>query len=160
MLLSSYPEFIEVDGQQFKIGKSQAYLSKTLKDIFQNFYIEIQNHYIDEELYVMPILVKLANETNTPIIAANDAHMIDNSEDSIEARRIIRFNYFEKPQITTKADRELFLKSEDELFKCLSDAVGENYAKIAINNLSILNECKCEFPNETHYPKTNTENKY
>lgn len=128
-----------------------------LKDIFKNFYIEIQNHYIDEELYVMPLLVKLAKETGTPIIAANDAHMIDNTPDSIEARRIIRFNYFEKPQITTDPDKEMYLKNEEEMIKCLSDAVGLENAKEAINNLSILNECKVVFPKETHYPKTNSE---
>lgn len=128
-----------------------------LKSIFKNFYIEIQNHYIDEELYVMPLLVKLAKETNTPIIAANDAHMIDNSDDSIEARRVIRFNYFEKPQVVTDADKEMYLKSEEELYKCISDAVGSDFAKEAIENLSILDECKVVFPNETHYPKTNSE---
>jgi len=128
-----------------------------LKGIFKNLFIEIQNHYIDEELYVMPILVKLAKETNTPLIAANDAHLIDNSFESIEARRVIRFNYFAKPQITTDADKEMYLKTEEELTKCLSDAVGINATKEAIENLKILDDCKVIFPKEPHYPKTNSE---
>ena len=56
-----------------------------LKHIFPCFYIELQYHGLDEEAYVMPLLLRLADETDTPIIAANDAHILDPSEASVEA---------------------------------------------------------------------------
>lgn len=123
-----------------------------LKSIFPYFYIEVQNHGLDQEEYVMPILVKLANETNTKIIAANDAHMKDNSKESIEARRIVRYNYFERAQEVSDEDKELYIKSEDELFLALKKVIGDNNAREAIKNTDILNECNVIFPEEKHYP--------
>ena len=45
------------------------------KSIFPNFYLEIQYHGLETEKYVMPLLVKISNETGIPLIAANDAHI-------------------------------------------------------------------------------------
>lgn len=122
------------------------------KSIFPSFFVEVQNHSLPQEKYVMPLLVKLAKETNTPIIAANDAHMIDNSPESIEARRILRYNYFQKSATVSEADKTLYIKSDDELFDALSKVISKEDARMAIDNTSILNECKVVFPEEKHYP--------
>lgn len=122
------------------------------KSIFKDFYIELQYHGMDEEAYVMPILLKMAKETDTSWLIANDAHLIDNSNESIEARRLIRYNYFEKPQEISEFDKELYIKSKDELKAILSQIIDEEDINIGIDNLSILEDCKVDFPNEKHYP--------
>lgn len=123
------------------------------KSIFPYFFLEIQNHGLENELYVMPILCQIADETGIPLIASNDSHMADNSEDCILARQTIRFNYFSKHQELFPADKEVYMKPENELFKALSESVGEEYAKRALDGLDILDECKVVFPKEKHYPK-------
>ena len=123
-----------------------------LKSIFPNLYVELQYHGLDFEAYAMPILVKLARECNLPIIAANDAHMSAGTEDCIEARRIVRYNYFNKAQTVSDSDRELYLKTDEELIEALSKVIDKNDAEEAVANTNILGECKVEFPEEKHYP--------
>lgn len=127
-----------------------------LISVFPEFYMEMQNHGLEEELYVMPKLVKLAEKYNIPLIAANDSHMTDSSEDSVEARRILRFNYFSKSQKASQADKEMYMKSSDELFEALSKAIGDVKAEEAVRNMDILDTCRVEFPEKSHYPKVNS----
>lgn len=122
------------------------------KSIFPYFYIELQNHGLPQEKYVMPLLVKLARETDTKIIAANDAHMVDNSPESIEARRIVRYNFFKKSQVVQEVDKTLYIKTDEELIEALSKIISQEDAIDAVNNTNILNECNVVFPNEKHYP--------
>ena len=51
------------------------------KELFEEFYIEIQDHGIEKQKKLNPLLVKLAEETNTPLVATNDVHYI-NADDS------------------------------------------------------------------------------
>lgn len=124
-----------------------------LKSIFPHFYMEMQNHGLEAERYVMPILLRLADETNTPIIAANDAHITENSEACIEARRVIRFNFFNKAEEVTPADREMYIKTDEELVQALSQVIPKDRAVEAVKNLSVLEKCHVQFPNDPHYPK-------
>ena len=123
-----------------------------LRSVFPNFYIEVQYHGIEREAYVMPILYKLARETDTPLIAANDAHILDSSENSIEARRIIRFNYFKRAEVVSPSDHELYLKTAEELVAMLSLVLPADAVSEAIRNTEVLNDCRVIFPEETHYP--------
>jgi DNA polymerase-3 subunit alpha len=60
--------------------QAKEYLAE-YKEIFgQDFYIELQNHQLDDEKKVMPRLIKLAQETETPMVVTNDCHYI-NMED-------------------------------------------------------------------------------
>lgn len=130
---------------------------KWYKNVFPLFFIELQYHGLEKEAYVMPILVKLARELDIPLIAANDAHMKDNTADSIEARRIVRYNYFEKAQKVSDVDKELYLKTDKELFTALIKVVDEDAANEALFNTKILETCKVIFPHESHYPSVNNE---
>lgn len=124
-----------------------------LKEIFPYFYIELQYHGMKEEKYVTPLLLKLADETNTPIIASNDAHITDSTEQSIEARRLIRFNFFKKSEKITESDRQLYIKSDEELINALTSVIPQERALEAVNHLRVLEQCHVEFPQENHYPK-------
>ncbi len=58
------------------------------KGIFgDKYYIEIQDHGLEQEKLALPKLIELANETNTPLVLTNDCHYL-NQEDS-EAHDIL-----------------------------------------------------------------------
>nr|MCR5625541.1 DNA polymerase III subunit alpha [Lachnospiraceae bacterium] len=122
------------------------------KSIVPEFYIELQNHGLKEEAYVMPILLKLARETNTPIIAANDAHITSKTQNCVEGRRIVRFNYFDKAVTLNSTDRELYIKTDNELYNYLVKILPEEAVNEAINATNILDTFKVVFPQEEHYP--------
>ena len=50
------------------------------KELFDEFYIEIQDHGIEEQKKVNPLLVKLAKATDTPLVATNDVHYIKSDD--------------------------------------------------------------------------------
>lgn len=127
-----------------------------LKNIFPNLFVELQYHGLKMEEYVMPLLVRLAREMDIPLIAANDAHMTSNTEDCAEARRIVRFNYFQKSQTISDCDRELYIKSNEELYDALIKVVDKDAVEEAIRNTDVLDTCSVVFPDEKHYPSVNT----
>lgn len=131
-----------------------------LDELFPSFYLELQNHGLPQESYVMPLLVKIARETGIPLIAANDAHMSDASEESIAGRQLVRFNYFAKHQEVSPADRELYLKTDEELLDALSKVVDLESAKESLENTKILEECHVVFPQEKHYPTCQSEKSF
>lgn len=146
-------EFVS-DEELYELAKKQL---EWYKNTFPICFVELQYHGLEEEAYAMPILVKLARELDIPLIAANDAHMKDNSDDSIEARRIVRYNYFEKAQEISDADKELYIKSDSELAESLMKVIDKDACYEAIFNTRILETCKVIFPNEKHYPSVNSE---
>ncbi len=127
--------------------------ARYLKEIFPCFYLELQYHRLEQERIVMPQLVRIGRELDIPLIAANDAHMKDNTEDSLTARQILRYNYFAKHQNLEETDYELYLKTDEELSDILSEILDVQVIQEAMENLSILEECNVKFPEEKHYPK-------
>lgn len=86
-----------------------------LKEIFgsDNFYIEVQYHYLNGEKKIMPKLVSIAKEINTPLVAANDAHLINGTKEEVQARKIAKFLRFGKI-FDKDADMEYFKNSDSE----------------------------------------------
>lgn len=122
------------------------------QSIFPHFYIELQYHGIEEEAYLMPILSRIAKELSIPVIAGNDSHMADASEDSLLARQTVRYNYFERHQTLGPADAELYLKTDEELTESLRKVLDADIVREAMENLSILSSCHVVMPTDTHYP--------
>ena len=56
-------------------------------DIFgkDNFYIEIQNHGIEEQRQILPDLVRLSEECNLPLVATNDCHYLRRKDANTQA---------------------------------------------------------------------------
>lgn len=141
------------DPELFEETKKELYY---FKEIFgeNNFYIELQNHGIYDELYVFSRLAQLASETNTPVVAANDAHMLNGDDKSVRARRIVRTLRFDKAEEAKQSDKELYLKTPEEISLALSDFLSEETILEALNNtVAIAEQCNVEFPDdEKHYP--------
>lgn len=120
-----------------------------------NFWIEVQNHGIPEELKVMPILVQYAKKYGLQTISANDAHMVNNSEDDFHAREIMRSAENGTWRPLDKYARELYIKTDEELRSILSelDISAEDVEAAMQGSYRLIKECNVVFKKEEHYPK-------
>ncbi len=99
-----------------------------------NFFIEIQNHGIEEELRVLPLLKRLSKETGIGLVATNDVHYIRKEDSKIQQILIcIQTNHIlgENTGIEFEAD-EFYLKSEDEMRMLFADTPE------AVDNTAII----------------------
>ncbi|MHB2153041.1 DNA polymerase III subunit alpha [Calditrichota bacterium GD2] len=99
-------------------------LVEEYQDIFgEDFYLEIQNHYIPEEAAVYPKVYELAREMGVPVIATNDNHYLRKGDH--EAHDILLCLQTGKdrddPNRMRYGTEELYLKSADEMFKVFKD---------------------------------------
>lgn len=119
-----------------------------------NYFCEVQYHGFKSEDYVYPLLAKLARQKNIPLLAANDAHMADNTKRSINMRNVARFLRFNKWVEEEKADEELYIKTPNELADALLKILPEDQTDEAMMNLNKVAEMITWEPKKVnHYPK-------
>lgn len=113
------------------------------KEMFgDDFYIELQDHNIDKQKMVNPMLIKLAKELNIKLVATNDCHYLNRSDS--EMQRVLQCISFRQ----TLAERiggddgdyfptsEFYLKSYDEMYEKFG------YVEEALQNtLEIADKC-------------------
>ncbi len=116
-------------------NEADNYLSE-LKEMFgDDLYVEIQDHGLSEQKYVLPKLIELAKKHDVKLVATNDVHYI-NKEDGEMQDVLLRIQTGSK--MTDKLDfafetSEFYLKSEDEmraLFPYCQEAI-DNTREIA-----------------------------
>lgn len=128
------------------------------RNIFgKDFYIELQNHDLPQEAYVMPLLAKLAEDLSIPVVAANDAHYATSSSDDVRARTLVaatRFNRVIDPAEETEPGYgELYIKDDAQLREALVKILPAAICDEALLNIGkIANDCNFEFPSGSHYP--------
>ena len=122
------------------------------RDLFGegNYYIELQDHGLEEDRVVLPALIRLARETGIPMAATNDAHYIAKEDAKMQSILLC----IQTGKTIADADRmefqtdEFYLKSTEEmydLFAMVPEAC-ENTNKIA-------EQCNFEFTfGETKLP--------
>ena len=124
-----------------------------LRDIFgkDNFYLEIQNHFLDDDKPATLGLVKLAEEIGAPLVATNDAHYIKRSDakahdvllaiqtgSTVDDENRMRF-----------ANDEFYLKSESEMMELFPE-----HPEAIENSHKIAERCNVEFEfGEYHLPE-------
>lgn len=121
-----------------------------------NYYVELQYHGLTIEREVYPVLAKIAKENGYKVVAANDVHIPRNTESDIMMRKVakaLRFNKVDEGE-GEAADREMYMKTPNELAEALSKILPENIVDEAMLNLNEIAE-KCMFEPTTvaHYPK-------
>lgn len=101
----------------------------------ENFYLELQDHGIEEQIELNNCLVSIARDINVPLVASNDVHYI-NKEDAIAHDILLCIqtgtNVEEEDRMKFPGD-EFYLKSPEEmqeLFGYVPEAL-ENTTKIA-----------------------------
>lgn len=100
-----------------------------------NFYLELQNHGMKEQLQINSQLVKLSQDTGIPLVATNDVHYIKKEDYKIQKVLIcIQTNHtINEDTGLDFSTHELYLKSEEEMkqiFSSVPQAI-ENTQKIA-----------------------------
>lgn len=129
-----------VNGQYEKAKETALRYRETFGS--DNYYLEIQNHGIQDELRILPLLYKLSAETGIPLAATNDCHYIEKKDAEMQNVLLcIQINKIVgEPNGMSFETDEFYVKSADEmcaLFKGHEEAV-ENTAKIA-------GQCNVEF---------------
>ncbi|MBO5254477.1 MAG: DNA polymerase III subunit alpha [Opitutales bacterium] len=122
-------------------------------DIFgkENYYIEIQNHFLPPQKKVIPLLVKLAREFDLKLVATNDSHYVLKSDSVAHdamlciqtGAKLIDEKRFRYP------NNEFYIKSREEMEKVLGE-----YPEALDNTLEIAERVNIEIKfGDNHYPR-------
>lgn len=107
-----------------------------------NYYLELQNHGIKEQLQINSLIIKLSQETGIPLVATNDTHYIEKEDAKIQKVLIcIQTNHTinEDTGLDFSSD-EFYLKTEDEMKELFS------HVPQAIENTQVIAQrCNVEF---------------
>ncbi len=110
-----------------------------LKGIFgEDFYIELQNHELDDERYVMPQLIRLAKEIGVKCVATNDVHYIE-KEDSEMHHTLVSIR--SRKMADDYKPQEFYMRTEEEMlerFHFFPEAVW--------NTVEVAEKCNVELP--------------
>ena len=107
-----------------------------LKSIYgEDFYLEIQNHGMEEQLKINPMLIKLSREISVPLVATNDVHYMEREDAEMQdvVMCISMKTTLDNPDRLRMETSESYLKSPEEmkeLFANIPEAI-ENTVKIA-----------------------------
>lgn len=107
------------------------------RDLFGegNYYIELQDHGLEEDNTVLPQLIKLARETGIPMAATNDSHYLRKEDAKMQGILLC----IQTGKTIQDADKmefqtdEFYVKTTDEMYELFSmvPEACENTAKIA-----------------------------
>lgn len=124
-------------------------IALTYKDIFkEGFYLELQNHGMEEQRKVNELNIKLSKETGIPLVATNDVHYIEQKDSKshdilmcIQTGKTI-----EDHDRRRYPSDQFYLKSADEMYDMFS------YVEEALENtIKIADECNFDY--EFHVSK-------
>lgn len=98
-----------------------------------NFFIEVQNHSISDEIKILPNLYRLSNELDIPLAATNDCHYISKSDAKMQNVLLcIQINKtLDEPNGMGFENEEFYLKSAEEMAELFVDEAVTNTARIA-----------------------------
>ena len=124
----------------------------TMADIFGegNFYLELQDHGIDEQRPVNQGVLRIARETGLPLVVTNDAHYLRKEDAAMQDVLLcVQTGKTVDDENRMKFQtEEFYLKSEEEL-RQLFPNVPEAFE----NTVKIADRCNLEFVfNEYHLP--------
>lgn len=106
-----------------------------------NFYLELQNHGLSQEIRCNRRLIELARETRIPLVATNDVHYLDRKDASVHELLVSigTLQTVHAPNPLKLPTEEFYLKSTGEmrnLFREIPQAIE--------NTLKISEECNLE----------------
>lgn len=123
-----------------------------INDIFGpgNFFIELQNQGMEEEIKILPLQKKISMETGIPLVATNDVHYI--KKEDAEAHDILlciqTAKTVDEEDRMRFPNREFYLKTPHEMRKIFADI-----PEAIENTVKIAEMCNVEFDfNTIHLP--------
>ncbi len=87
-----------------------------------NFYLEIQNHGLREQMQILPQLERLSKETGIPLVATNDAHYLTKKDAQLQNVLLCvqTAKTIDEPNPMGFETEEFYIKSEEEMLNALS----------------------------------------
>ena len=128
-------------------------VAEEYKNIFGegNFFLEIQNHQIEEERRVIPLLAKLAEEIKLGLVATNDCHYLRREHAPAHDALLC----IQTGKKITDSDRlkfandQMYFKSPEEMKKLFAD-----FPSALENTLRIAEQCNLDLEfGKTHLPE-------
>ncbi len=106
-----------------------------MRDIFGegNYYLELQDHGIDEQKKVNAGLMRISHETGIPLVATNDVHYIEKADSRVQRVLVcVQTNttVMDKSPLEFPTE-EFYLKTYEEMATLFSEEALENTQKIA-----------------------------
>lgn len=129
-LAGSVPQLLLAE--KYEQAKAEAL---AMRDLFgeNNYYLELQDHGLDEEKRVMAGLMKIAAETGIPTVCTNDVHYLKKSDAAVQKVLVcIQTNttVMQKSPLSFPTD-EFYLKSAEEMAALFPKEAIENTVRIA-----------------------------
>lgn len=122
-----------------------------------DFYLELQDHQMQEQKLINRRLVTLSEKTNIPLVATNDVHYLEKEDEAVHDILLC----IQTGKVLSDRDRmkfptkEFYLKSPEEmyaLFSARTDALE--------NTVRIAEKCNFDFDfSKTHLPEYTLEGK-
>lgn len=113
------------------------------RDIFgpENFYLELQNHLLEEQLRVNSGLVRLSRELGLPLVATNDVHCVEAADAEVQEILLCiqTGKTLEDADRMQFESREFYLKSRAQMEQVLGQ-----YPEALDNTLAIAERCQLE----------------
>jgi len=136
-------------------GEEEAYnLANQYLDLFDDdFYFELQDHSLDDEVLVNRTLVEFAKKLKVKIVATNDTHYLKRRH-AVEHDILLciqtRSDYLDDNRLRFKG-AEFYLKSYDEML-----ALFGEIPEALDNTLEVMEKIELEFDfGEKHFPRYN-----
>lgn len=96
----------------------------SMKEIFgEDFYLEIQDHGLEEQKYINPMIVKLSKETGIKLVATNDVHYAEREDAEIQdvVMCISTKKTMDDPNRMKMNSDQMYMKSPEEMAAVFPD---------------------------------------
>ncbi len=125
------------------------------RELFEDdFYLEVQNHFIPVDKPVLEGMPRLAQELNIQLVATNDCHYI-RKDHAVAHNVLLHIRDASKAGSTFDVENELRYGTDNYYFKSadeMAELLGE-YPGAIENSVAIAEKCNVELPNTIHMPK-------
>ena len=130
-----------ISAGNYEEAKSHA---KEMLDIFSSdrFYLELQDHGIDEQKHVNEVLISMSKELGIDLVATNDVHYLKKSDSEAQAilMCIQTNNVISDGRPIGFETDEFYYKSTEEMLKIFSE-----YPEAVANTVKIAEKCNFDF---------------
>ena len=136
-IAGTIPQYL-LNGQDDEAEK----VALRLKEMFApgDFYIEVQDHNLKEEKYILPKLYSLAKKIGVKTVATNDVHYL-NKEDALSQDILMCVNMrktYDDPDRMKFGSEEFYFKTYEEMQKIFDE-------ESILNTLEIMDKCNYNF---------------
>lgn len=124
-------------------------VAQYFKDLFgEDYYLEIQDHNMEEEIAVNPLIVKLAKELDIQLIATNDSHYTKR-EDYLTHDILLCLQTgktYDAPGRMKFPNDQFYIKDGDEMAECFKNLDPDDVFIAIDNTLKVADKCSLTIP--------------